>query len=156
MSEKVSIVVQVNLSSDSMCSIAVFFFKKGSCLLLELLSFLLEQSRVQTVAIAMLATEGVQTTPHRTHPRVLCLAAHARTSDVTAHARTPDVIARLALGLVDLFVCLKSHSSLVMSLLYVLSTRFFFFSSFAAPLTLPTASPRPPIGRRLNPCAVPL
>ena len=58
------------------------------------------QFRVQTVATAMNATGGVQTTPHRTHTRALFLAAHAR---------TPDVITRLAQVLDDLFVCLKSH-----------------------------------------------
>ena len=45
-------------------------------------------------------SEDVQTTPHRTHTCALFLAAHARTQ---------DVITRLAQGLDDLFVCLKSH-----------------------------------------------
>ena len=45
-------------------------------------------------------SEDVQTTPHRTHTCALFLAAHARTQ---------DVITRLAQGLDDLSVCLKSH-----------------------------------------------
>ena len=96
----------------------------------------------------MNATGSVQTTPHRTHTRVLFLAAHDR---------TPDVITRLAQGLDDLFVCLKVISSLVMSLLNVPSTPLPpFLSSPSASLTPPTASPTPPTGIRLNPCATPL
>ena len=75
------------MNPDSICSLAYF-------------SDFFWQFRVQTVATAMNVTGGVQTTPHRTHTRALFLAAHAR---------TPDVITRLAQGLDDLFVCLKSH-----------------------------------------------
>ena len=48
----------------------------------------------------MNATECVQRTPQHTNTRALFLAARARTT---------DVITRLAQGLDDLFVCLKSH-----------------------------------------------
>ena len=58
------------------------------------------QFRVQTVATVWNVTGGVQTTPRNTNTRALFLAAHAR---------TPNMITRLAQGLDDLFVCLKSH-----------------------------------------------
>ena len=54
----VSTVAKVDLSSNSLCSLA-----HSSC------SFFSHRLRVQTVATAMNATGGVQITPHRTHAR---------------------------------------------------------------------------------------
>ena len=74
-----------------------------------------------------------------------------------AHARTPDVITRLAQGLHDLFVCLKSHF-----IIGHVSVEHSFdpfppnFSSPTASLTPPTASPTPLTGIGVNPCATPL
>ena len=62
---------QVHLTPDSNCSFG--HFSDVFC------SFW--QFRVQTVATTMNATEGVQTTPHRTHTRALfprCARSHAR------------------------------------------------------------------------------
>ena len=53
------------------------------------------------VAVVAAAVAAVNTEHPHAHTGALFLAAHAR---------TPDVITRLAQGLDDLFVCLKSHS----------------------------------------------
>ena len=73
-----------------------------------------------------------------------------RTFSPCARLRTPDVNTRLAQGLDDLFVCLKSH--------FIIGHVFVECSSTQLPpiFSSPPASPTPLTGIRLNPCAAPL
>ena len=74
----VSLVAKVDLSSNSLCSLVHSYS--------NVVLFFFVRFRVQTVATALYATGGVQTTPHRSHTRALFLVARF-TCDHTSGSR---------------------------------------------------------------------